>query len=437
MAKLALLGGEKTNPRGHKKYPVLIQADRDAVNRVLDREVFWGIYGPEISGLEEEWRQYIGTKYALSCNSGTAALHMAVAAAGVKPGDQVITASLTFVASALCALYQNAIPVFVDVDPRTFCLDSKKLEAKINEKTKAIIPVDLHGMACDMDEINDIAKKYNIPVIADSCQSHGALYKGRKVGTLAEMSVFSLNGLKNLECGDGGLFNTDHPEYFDKANQIRIFGEVIKKDIPREYNSAEIGWMYRMLEIPAAYARSKLTRLDDDNAVRVRNAEYLTKGIKDLPGLTTPYIPGDRTSVYHYYRIRFDPAKLGLKISPNEFRTRIQKALQSEGAAAGRWQTRPVQKQILFLNKTGYGYGCPWSCPHGEGKTVQYSDEDCMVTQQILNDSITFYDPIYPPNGIELMDRYIAAFKKIWENMDEVLDYKLDPNDPILGSREA
>lgn len=434
MAKLAINGGPQINPEGHKKYPVLTQQDRDAVNRVLDRGVFWGIAGPEITGLEREWGEYVGTKHALTCNSGTAGLHMAVAAVGVKPGDEVITASLTFVASALCALEHNAIPVFVDVDPRTFCLDPKKLEAKITEKTKAIIPVDLHGMACDMDEINAIARKYDIPVIADSCQSHGAYYKGRKVGTLADISVFSLNGLKNLECGDGGLLNTDSDEYYDKANKLRVFGETLKPGVPRDYDSQDIGWCYRMLEMPAAYARSKLTRLDADNLVRQKNAAYLTAGLAHLPGLITPYVPEDRTSVYHYYRIRFDPKALGLNISPNEFRARVQKALQAEGVDAKRWQTRPVQKQGLFLKKIGYGYGCPWTCQYGSGKPVTYGEEDYAVTEQILQDSIVFYDPLYPPNGTDVMERYVAAFQKLWDNMDEVLDFPLDMNDKALNT---
>ena len=434
MANLAINGGPMANPQGHHKYPTLRQEDRDAVNRVLDREVFWGLYGPEVTGLEREWNEYIGTRHTLSCNSGTAGLHMAVAAVGVQPGDEVITSSLTFVASAMCALQHNAIPVFCDVDPRTFNMDPKKLEAKITEKTKAIIPVDLHGMACDMDEINAIAKKYNIPVIADSCQSHGALYKGRKVGTLADISVFSMNGLKNLECGDGGLFNTDSDEYYEKANTLRVFGEHIKEGVPRDYDSYDIGWCYRMLEMPAAYARSKLTRLDADNLVRQTNAKYLTEGLAGLPGVITPYVPADRTSVYHYYRIRFDPKALGLSMDPGEFRARVQKALQAEGVDAKRWQTRPVQKQTLFLRKIGYGYGCPWTCPHSSGTPVVYSEEDYRVTEQILADSIVLYDPLFPPNGTDVMDRYIAAFKKLWENMDEVLDMPIDMEDAKLNS---
>ena len=434
MAKLAINGGEKANPQGHIKYPQLTQQDRDAVNRVLDSGTFWGLNGPEITGLEKEWAEFVGSKYALTCNSGTAGLHMGLAAIGLKPGDEVITSSLTFVASALCALQHNAIPVFCDVDPRTFNMDVKKLEAKITEKTKAIIPVDLHGMACDYDEINTIAKKYNIPVIADACQSHGATYKGRNVGTLADISVFSMNGLKNLECGDGGLFNTDNLDYYEKANKLRVFGETIKAGVPRDYDSQDIGWCYRMLELPAAYARSKLTHLADDNKIRQANAERLTAGLQGLPGLITPYVPEDRTSVWHYYRIRFDPKALGINMDPNEFRARIQKALIAEGCEAKRWQTRPVQKQGLFLKKTGYGYGCPWTCPYGSGKPVHYGEEDYLVTEQILKDSIVFYDPLYPPNGFDVIDNYIAAFKKIWENMDEVLDFEIDMNDPTINS---
>ncbi len=434
MAKLAINGGEKANPQGHVKYPILTQQDIDAVNRSLKSGIHWGIYGPEVTGLEREWNEFVGSKYCLSANSGTAALHMAIAAAGVKPGDEVITTSLTFVASALCALQHNAIPVFCDVDPRTFNMDVKKLEAKITEKTKAIIPVDLHGLPCDYDEINALAKKYNLVVIDDCCQAHGATYKGRNVGTLADMNVFSLNGLKNLECGDGGLFNTDNLEYYEKANQLRVFGEKIQEGVPRNYDSEEIGWCYRILEMPAAYARSKLTHLADDNKVRQANAERLTAGLQGLKGLMTPYVPEDRTSVWHYYRIRFNPQELGINMDSNEFRARIQKALIAEGCDAKRWQTRPVQKQVMFQKMTGYGYGCPWTCPHGSGRPFVYGEEDYAVTEQILKDSIVFYDPLYPPNGPEVIDRYIAAFKKIWENMDEVLDFEIDMNDPAINS---
>lgn len=430
MAKLALLGGTPVNPNGHVRWPQVNQRDRDYIGRALEEGIFWGTSAPQVLAFEKEWAEYVGTKHCLSCNSGTAALHMAVAAADVKPGDEVITTSLTFVASAMCALQHNAIPVFVDVDPRTFCLDVSKLEAKITKKTKAIIPVDLHGMSCDYDEINAIAKKYGIVVIADACQSHGAYYKGRKVGTLADMSVFSLNGLKNLQTGDGGLFNTDSDHYRAKADQLRVFGEIVES--PRNYNSIGMGWMYRMLELPAAYGRSRLVSLDEENAIRQQNGKYLSELLSDLPGLITPYIPADRTTVYHYYRIRLNPEALGIEIDKNQFRARIQKALAAEGVANQRWQTRPVQEQGLFTEKIGYGYGCPWTCKYADSKEVVYDPEDYKVTKEILADSFCIYDGLYPPNGKALMETYSEAFHKVWENMNEVLDYKLDPSDRLL-----
>lgn len=435
MAKLAILGGDPVNPQGHVHWPQVNQRVRDYVNEVLDSGIFWATNAPQVTALEREWADYIGTKHALSVNSGTAALHMAVAAAGVQPGDEVITSSFTFVASALCALQHNAIPVFCDIDPRTFNMDPKKLEAKITEKTKAIIPVDIHGMPCDYDEINAIAKKYNLVVISDSCQSHGAMYKGKKLGSgaLCDMSVFSLNGLKNLQSGDGGFLNTDSDEFRAKADQVRVFGEIVEE--PRNYDSQGVGWCYRTLEFAAAHARAGLVTLDEENAVRQANGKLLTELLSDIPGLITPYVPEDRTTVYHYYRLRLDPKALGINMEINEFRTRIMRALLAEGVQNARWQTKPVQKQTLFQKQIGYGYGCPWTCKYsanGGGPAAPYSDDDCIETAKLLQDSFVLYDPLYPPNGADLMRRYSEAFHKVWDNMDEVLGFELDPNDPWL-----
>ena len=432
MGRLAIAGGKAVNPGGHTKFPVTTQQDKEYVMRALEEGVLWGPYAPQVKALEEEWAEFVGTKYSLSCNSGTAALTMSLAAAGVGPGDEVLSPSLNFVACAMAVLHCNAIPTFVDVDPRTFCMDPNKIEAKITERTKAIIPVDLHGITADMDAINAIAKKYNLIVIADSCQAHGATYNGKNAGTLADMSVFSLNGLKNLPGGDGGLFNTDNEEYYVRANQCRMFGEVIREGVQRDYNSSGVGYMYRYLELPAAFVRSRLTTLEEENAARRSNADYLAEKIGGLKGLATPYIPENRTSVYHYFRMRFSPKELGLSIDPNMFRAKMQKALQAEGVAVSRWQTRPIQLQTLFQQRVGYGKGCPWSCPYYKGGKIEYGPEDYEVTKQIFADSLVLYDSIYPPNGHDLMDRYAEAFKKIWDNMDEVLDMDIAPDDAVL-----
>ncbi|MBI2914984.1 MAG: DegT/DnrJ/EryC1/StrS family aminotransferase [Firmicutes bacterium] len=397
--------------------------------RVMDRGEFWGTHAPEVDALQREWAEYIGTKHALVTNSGTAALHIAVAAAGVGPGDEVITSALTFVASAHAIMQQNAVPVFADIDPRTYNIDPAGVGARITERTRAIIPVHLHGMPADMDEINAVAAQHGLLVIEDACQAHGATYKGRKAGALGDMAAFSLNGSKNLPGGEGGLFNTTSDELKRRADLVRVLGEDIQPGVERDYNAFAIGWMYRYQEMAAAFVRTRLGTLDLENEQRCRNAEYLSKALRELPGIIPPHVPPDRTSVYHLFRIRFDPAALGLSVHPKEFRAKVQKALRAEGVQANRWQNRLVPMQAVFQKREGYGKGCPWDCPHGNTPRQAYRLEDYPETKKLVDDSIVMHSALYPPNGRDLLDRYIAAFQKLWENMDEVIRVSFEPDE--------
>ena len=209
--KLAIDGGTPVLKRNdYGNWPIITEDDRRFINEVLDSGIVAGGTAPQVAALETEWAAYVGSKYCLTTTcSGTAALHMALAAVGVGPGDEVITSAFTFLASASCALHQNAIPVFVDIDPRTYNMDPAKLEAAITERTKAIIPVHIQGLPADLDPILAIARKHNLYVIEDACQAHGAEYKGKKVGTIGDIGTFSLNNFKNLCGGEGGLFITD------------------------------------------------------------------------------------------------------------------------------------------------------------------------------------------------------------------------------------
>jgi dTDP-4-amino-4,6-dideoxygalactose transaminase len=201
--------------------------ERQLVNEVLDAGIFAGRTAPQVAALEKEWAAYVGSKRCLTTCSGTAALHMALAATGVGPGDEVITSAFTFLASASCALHQNAIPVFVDIDPRTYCMDPDLLEAAITERTRAVIPVHIQGLPADLDPILQIARRHGLRVIEDACQAHGAVYKGRKVGTFGDVGTFSLNNYKNLCGGEGGFFVTDSDELLEKGTLIRCFGDEI------------------------------------------------------------------------------------------------------------------------------------------------------------------------------------------------------------------
>ena len=245
---------------------------------MLDSGIVAGGTAPQVSALEREWSAYVSTRHCLTTTSGTAALHTALAAVGVGPGDDVITSAFTFLASASCALHQNAIPVFVDIDPRTYNMNPGKLEAAISERTKVIIPVHIQGLPADLDPILKIARKHNLFVIEDACQAHGAQYKGKKVGSIGDVGTFSLNNFKNLCGGEGGLFTTDNEDYLKKGMLIRCFGdEVDEVSHRRIYNASILGYMYRNQELPAALARAQLIHLDERNEVRIANANYLTR----------------------------------------------------------------------------------------------------------------------------------------------------------------
>ena len=198
--KLAIDGGTPILTRSdYGNWPVIGEYDRKFVNEVLDTGIVAGGTAPMVTALEKEWAEYVGMKHCLTTCSGTAALHMALAALDVGPGDEIITSAYTFLASASCALHQNAIPVFVDIDPQTMCMDPTKLEAAITERTKVIIPVHIQGCPADMDPIMEIAKKHNLHVIEDACQAHGAMYKGKMVSTMETGAGVEYNK-KHYDC---------------------------------------------------------------------------------------------------------------------------------------------------------------------------------------------------------------------------------------------
>lgn len=405
-----------------KGWPDIRQEDRDALLRVLDRGILGGAYAPEAVALANEFATYLGCRYCLALNSGTAALHCAIAAAGVQPGDEVITSALSFVATPLSALQHGAIPVFVDIEPRTFNLDVTQIESKINERTRALIPVHLHGLPADMDEVNHIAEKHDLVVIEDAAQAHGAVYKGRNVGTLGHMAAFSLHYSKNLPAGEGGLFVADEEVYFERADMLRLFGERARPDEPRSYMAFGMGWNYRIPELSAALARSQLARLEEYNAIGQRNAEYLTRELREIRGLELPYAPPDRIHVYHKYRVRLHPEVLGISIRATEFRDRLLAALQAEGVAASLWQTIPLPGQPLFQRKEGFGDAYPWALtPHG--RQMEYDLNDYPEAMKLLENSIVVASdahPLYAQN-FELMAYYEHAFRKVFDQIEAVV----------------
>jgi len=422
---LAIHGGPRVVPKGLKKrWPEITEEDKAAVMAVLERGVLSGVDGPEAVGLERDWAAFTGSRYVLSFNSGTAALHAAIFAAGVGPGDEVITSAFSFSGTFHAILAQNAIPIFVDIDPRTYNIDAQQIEAKITERTRALLPVHIHGLPADMDEIMALAKKYDLVVIEDACQAHGATYKGRMVGTIGDMGAFSLNVTKNLSGGEGGLLNTENETYAERAKLLRTFGEKIgqKRDGIRPYDSYTIGWNYRTQEMPAAFARAQLKRLSRYNSIAQRNGRYLSQELANISGIIPPYVPDDRTTIYHKYRVRFDPDALGVTAPAAELRDKVLAALKAEGVAATIWHFTPMTSFPIFQRLEGYGKGCPWSCPF-YGKKVHYNPDDYPQAIRLLETSLVINDEQYPIyiQDIELMGYYAEAVRKVFANLDELL----------------
>jgi len=427
--QLAIAGGKPVLARNdYKNWPIIGKDERKYINQVLDSGIVAGGTAPQVKALEQEWAAYTGAKHCLTTSSGTAALHMALAALGVGPGDEVITSAFTFLASASCALHQNAIPVFVDIDPRTYTLDPSKLEAAITERTKVIIPVHIQGLPADMDPVLEIARRHKLAVIEDACQAHGALYKGKKVGTLGDIGCFSLNNFKNLCGGEGGLFVTDNETFKEKGVLIRCFGdEVDEVSKRRVYNASILGYMYRNQELPAALTRAQLLHLDEYNRVRIANAQYLSRELGAIPGVIPPYCPPDRTHVYFMFNVRFDSKAAGVQCEPRRFRVAVEKSLYKEGVLAGQWQTLPVPAQDLFQSKLGYGgTGYPWTINEARGVRYNY-DPARFPEAQKLCDTYNIVHGIHAPNGKKLLDKIVAAFRKVFADLDAAVAHADDP----------
>ena len=328
--RLAIQGGPKAIPAGAlKAWPAIDEVDRRMVLASLDGGEH--AFGPNCKAFQEEFAAWNGNRFALTTNSGTAALHMAVAACGCGTGDEIIVAAYSWSSSATCILQHSCIPVFVDIDFETMNIDLQKIEAAISPKTKAIIVVHLHGLPVDMDAVLALAHRRGLKVIEDACQAHGAVYKGRKVGTWGHCAAFSFNQNKCLCSGEGGMFVTDDPELLAGAQSLWSFGETRTPSEQRDYHAYALGWMYRNNDLTAAFGRAQLAKLDRNLAAQRENAACLSESLCGIPGLLLPTETPDCRHNWYNYTVRFDAARLGYPAEGRAFRDKVVKALQAEG----------------------------------------------------------------------------------------------------------
>ncbi|MGQ9730128.1 MAG: DegT/DnrJ/EryC1/StrS family aminotransferase [Candidatus Zipacnadales bacterium] len=427
-SKLAALGGEPVlQPGAVRPWPHITDEDRQAVAEVLAGEDLGEQRRIQEESLAKEFGEYLGVQHVVPVNSGTAALHLCVAGIGIEPGDEVICPAFTYWATAAAVLHHNGIPVFVDVERDTWTMDPKLIEERISDRTRALLPVHIHGMPADMDPIREIAQKHGLFVLEDCAQSHGGTYHGRKCGTLGDAAGFSLQASKLLTSGSyGGLFATNDDQIAQRAKLLQYLGEIVvpgRERQEQQYNAFGLGWMYRQDVMGMAFTRSQLRRLDKNNALRAQNSELLTELLREIPGIITPSVPEGRGMVWYTYTIRFAPEQVGLDISPAEFRERAEVALKAEGVPVGRWQRIPVPGQRIFQTKVGYGKGCPWNCHHVTHE-VNYDLADYPVAQEFVDSQLYIFGN-WPPNDAVLMHKYAEACEKLMSQPEELLKIEM------------
>jgi perosamine synthetase len=349
--------------------PKFDEAEKAAVTEVLDSGLV--AQGPKVLEFEKQFAEYLGTNHAVAASSGTTAIHLALLAVGIQPGDEVITTPFTFIATATPILFCGATPVFVDIDPKTFNIDPLKIEAAITEKTKAIIPVHLYGQPAAMDHINEIAEAHELWVIEDACQAHGAEYHGKKVGGLGDCGCFSFYPTKNMTSGEGGMVTTNDSELAEKLTLLRNHGQ------SKRYDYHMVGYNFRMTDLAAAIGIVQLSKLENGTQKRIHNAQRLTEGLEGV--VEVPYVTPDVRHVYHQYTIK------------QNSRDGLKDALENAGIGSGIYYPKPLHQFSVFQEYFPDGFSIP-------------------IAEEVAKEVLSL--PVHPLVTDENVDKIVEEIKK-------------------------
>ena len=414
---MALFGGKKIRESPFPKHPIITKEEKNAVLEVLESgnlstfiaspgTQFLG--GKKITEFERRFADYLGIKYAIAFNSATSALHAAVVAVGVKPGEEVIVPPYTFTSTATSVLMHNAIPIFSDVKNDIYCLDPNKLGSVVTPLTRAIIPVHLFGHPCDMDEIMLFAHQHNLKIIEDCAQAPGAKYKGKNVGTIGNCGIFSFQETKNMMTGEGGMLVTDDEEIAKIAQMVRNHGEVLlPTQKERTYRSEILGWGYRMTEMEAAIGIVQLSKLDKMNEERIKLCEYITNKISKIDGFNHSRYDFVK-HVYYVYSLSYDENKIGIP------RDKFCEAMRAEGIPFFGGYVRPLYLNPLYTEQRAFAFR------HYKGK-VKYEKGICPVAELLHEKELVMTPVCRPPATFSDMDDIINAITKIIENKGELI----------------
>ncbi|OGZ75261.1 MAG: hypothetical protein A3G45_03280 [Candidatus Staskawiczbacteria bacterium RIFCSPLOWO2_12_FULL_37_15] len=429
MQKLALLGGKPVSKKPLPQYNSIGKEEKRAAMKVMREKNLSGFVGRAgkyflggkyVKELESRFCRHFKVKYAVSLNSASTALQAAVGALGIGPGDEVITSPYTMTATASAILFNNALPVFADIEEDSFCLDPESIEKNITKRTKAILVVNILGSSADYGPILKIAKKYNLKVIEDNSQSPGATYKGKFAGTIGDMGIFSFNVHKVIQCGEGGMLVTNNKDYAFRAQLIRNHGEAVINDLykSKKYYMPILGNNYRLSEIHAAIAIEQFKKLNRLNKGRIILADYLTKKLSQFNWLAPPLVFKNSVHVYYGYGFKFLPEKIGIK------RATFIKAMKAEGFELVNGCEDPVhlmpiyQKQQIYPNSRFPFISKEY--PH----KVSYKKGICPVTEKMSEKELLETTICQPPQTKKDIDLFVAAAKKIEQNIEDLKKYE-------------
>ncbi len=373
--KLALYGGSRAKTSQYGTGPKYGLEEEQAVVEALRQGTLFYALGKKTQQLCASFRERYGMEYAVATSSGTASIHVAMGCAGVGPGDEVILTPISDIGSVIGILYQNAVPVFADLEPYTFSPSADSIADRITDRTRAILVIHLAGNAADMDTINEVAAERGIAVIEDCAQAWGTRYKDKLVGSFGDMGCFSLNEFKHISAGDGGLVGTNNPEMGKDAS---LWADKCYDRSARHRNPWFLAPNYRMNELTAAVSLAQMARVDSVTSRRNELGRRLTAGISDLMGIHPLEERGECT--FWFYMFRIDPAVLGVS------RTEYVKALKAEGVACEDGYTADVMyKYTLFRERSAYPHSeYPFRDPES-GDVVEYPDGLCPESEKIVD----------------------------------------------------
>lgn len=429
---LALLGGEPIRRAPYPIHTTMIgDRERQLINEVLDSGVLSGfaarndqrwVGGKFVKQLEEAFCARFGVRYAVTFHSATSALHGTVAAAGVEPGDEVITTPLTMTATASSILMHGGVPVFSDVEDVTFNLDPRVVIQSMTPRTKAILTVNLCGQASDLDELKARTDAIGAMLIEDNSHAYGAKYKGRWAGTIGQMGVVSFNYHKLLQTGEGGVVLTDDEELAFRLRLFRNHGEALVEGFHREDIPSQLGWNYRMTELQAAVGIGQLEKLEELIAWRVRIGSHLTRRLTGHSFIIPPVVKPDREMTYYVYAMKFDREKAGIS------RDTFVKALQAEGLPLNDGYVAPLYRQPMYRTRRFFGRkGFPFVPGISDADPEKlYAEGRCPVAERLHDEVlITTWIVRYPQTERD-MDEIVQGVEKVTDNLEALKRWECD-----------